>query len=393
LEEKIKPIIEELVYNLANKMPQDPIKYMIEWLQGKGGYTSNGLTAEEKSELEQLRRDIQVYRERDEGNDAQSNESDEDSVNAQEEKETENNILKRLSMGRGPRNEVSAEVYGMFNTQEKFVPKVVKKSDEQINRIKLRILPSFLFSSLDESDLQIIINAMTEKKFKEGESVITQGDKGDCLYIVDEGELDCYKKFNDNSSEQLIKTYQAGESFGELALLYNCPRAASVIAKSTSVLWELDRETFNHIVKDSTSKKRKKYQEFLKGVDILHSIDNYELAQICDALRVVSFEEGDFIVQEGEFGDVFYIIESGSASVYKTLEPGKQPTKVLDYKEGQYFGELALIKGEPRAASVKANSQIKLITLDRLSFKRLLGPIEKILERNSEKYVKYIKKQ
>jgi cAMP-dependent protein kinase regulator len=48
-----------------------------------------------------------------------------------------------------------------------------------------------------------------------------------------------------------LKTYESGESFGELALLYNAPRAASIKAKNTCNLYELDRETFNHIVKDA----------------------------------------------------------------------------------------------------------------------------------------------
>lgn len=65
--------------------------------------------------------------------------------------------------------------------------------------------------------------------------------------------------------------------------------------------------------------------------------------------------------------------------------------EVKRYKQGDYFGELALIKGEPRAANIVAETNLKLITLDRNSFKRLLGPIEDILRRNSDQYVKYMK--
>ena len=87
---------------------------------------------------------------------------------------------------------------------------------------------------------------------------------------------------------------------------------------------------------------------------------------------------------------MFYILVEGEAVATKTLEPGKPPEVVKSYSKGDYFGELALIKGEPRAANVVAESPLKVITLDRNSFKRLLGPIELILKRNSKEYVKYV---
>ncbi len=67
--------------------------------------------------------------------------------------------------------------------------------------------------------------------------------------MVDSGELDCYKVFVEGEEEKYIKPYHSGDAFGELALLYNAPRAASIRTKTESVLFSLDRETFNHIVK------------------------------------------------------------------------------------------------------------------------------------------------
>ncbi len=84
-------------------------------------------------------------------------------------------------------------------------------------------------------------------------------------------------------------------------------------------------------------------------------------------------------------------MEDGECYAEKVFTEGSTAVKVKDYQKGSYFGELALIKNEPRAASIIAITDCKLLSLDRLSFKRLLGPIENMLKRNSEAYIKYLK--
>lgn len=100
-----------------------------------------------------------------------------------------------VNKGKGGRTAVSAEVYGEYNKKGDFKPKVIKKNNDQINRIKSRIIQSFLFQGLEQHDVEIVINAMEEKIFQSGDTVITQGEKGDTLYVIEKGELDCYKKF------------------------------------------------------------------------------------------------------------------------------------------------------------------------------------------------------
>lgn len=106
-----------------------------------------------------------------------------------------------------------------------------------------------MFQCLDDSEKEMVVDAMEEKTFSAGENIITQGEDGDVLYVVDKGELDCFKRFSEDQEPKHLKVYQPGESFGELALLYNAPRAATITAKTDSVLFALDRDTFNHIVK------------------------------------------------------------------------------------------------------------------------------------------------
>jgi cAMP-dependent protein kinase regulator len=78
------------------------------------------------------------------------------------------------------------------------------------------------------------------------------------------------------------------------------------------------------------------------------------LTQISDALKTISFRPGDYVIREGEMGDVFYMVEDGEAEATKTFEAGKPAQVVKNYRVGDYFGELALIKGEPRAANIVA---------------------------------------
>merc|ERR1719386_290064 len=115
---------------------------------------------------------------------------------------------------------------------------------------------------------------MEEKVFNKGDWVIKQGDDGDVLYVIDQGTLDCFKQFTKGGPNKHLKVYQPGESFGELALLYNAPRAASIQAKEKCVLFSLDRDCFNHIVKESAVKRRNLYEEFLSKVEILGTLDS-----------------------------------------------------------------------------------------------------------------------
>ena len=80
------------------------------------------------------------------------------------------------------------------------------------------------------------------------------------------------------------------------------------------------------------------------------------------------------------------MIESGEAYATKTVSNGDSPKNVMNYKEGDYFGERSLIKNEPRAANVIAKTDCNVVLMDRHSFKRLLGPIEEILKRNMEEF-------
>jgi len=152
--------------------------------------------------------------------------------------------------------------------------------------------------SLDEKDMMVVIDAMDEKLFKAGETVIQEGEPGEVLYIVENGALSCHKIIDGES--KFLKNYQAGDVFGELALLYNAPRAATIKADSDGQLWVLDRGTFNNIVKEASQKKRQQYEDFLQTVPILQNMDHYERSKLADAVKEKKVQAGEKIINQGD---------------------------------------------------------------------------------------------
>ena len=154
--------------------------------------------------------------------------------------------------------------------------------------------------------------------------IIKQGDIGEELFIVDAGVLDCYKIAPGSVGLKYLKQYHKGDTFGELALLYNVPRAATVETVTDCVLFVLGREYFSSIVKDNAIQKRKKYESFLYNVQILQSMENYERSKICDALVPCEFKKGDYIIKQGDEGDTFYILEQGECVATRIRSKGIQ---------------------------------------------------------------------
>ncbi|XP_038843527.1 cAMP-dependent protein kinase type I-alpha regulatory subunit-like, partial [Salvelinus namaycush] len=181
-----------------------------------------------------------------------------------------------------------------------------------------------------------------------------------------------------------------GGSFGELALIYGTPRAATVRAKSNVKLWGIDRDSYRRILMGSTLRKRKMYEEFLSKVSILESLDKWERLTVADALETVQFEDGQKIVVQGEPGDEFFIILEGSAAVLQRRSEYEEFVEVGRLGPSDYFGEIALLMNRPRAATVVSRGPLKCVKLDRPRFERVLGPCSDILKRNIQQYNSFV---
>lgn len=122
-------------------------------------------------------------------------------------------------------------------------------------------------------------------------------------------------------------------------LVYNCPRAATVRAATPGVLWRVDRETFRHIIIDSTAVKRKNFEHFLESVPLLSNLSRQERAQLADCLETIKFGEGEMIIKQGDDGDKLFLILEGKAKATQTPAGAADPIEVGRMNAGQYFGQ------------------------------------------------------
>ena len=232
----------------------------------------------------------------------------------------------------------------------------------------------------------LLIDAMFEKKCKAGDEIISQGDKGDYFYVVESGLYEVWKSDNlKNPSLNSKKVFQYNEkgAFGELALMYNAPRAATVKAMKNGVLWAVDRSTFRHIIVGCTARKRKRYDNFLKDVKLLSNSSDELRASIADILETVTVGKGDYVFKTGDISDSFYFIQRGEAVV--TLGPDEKAVRTL--RAGDFFGERGIMNNDPRSANVRVVSdKLDIAGMSSASFIRLFGEFYSAFRENFKGY-------
>jgi len=279
---------------------------------------------------------------------------------------------------------VSAEVPDE-NEAANYQKVVIPKTAEVRRALESVMCKNVLFAHLDPDEKTDVFDAMAPLERGPGETVIEQGEDGDNFYVIESGEVDVYV------NNAYVLSIKEGGSFGELALIYGTPRAATVIAKTHVKLWCIDRATYRRLLMGSTMRKRKLYDEFLSKVQILADLDKWERANVADALERCDFEAGTHVVEQGQPGDEFFIIVEGEADVLQKRSDDAPYENVGHLTSSDYFGEIALLLDRPRAATVVAKTLLKCVKLDRGRFERVMGPVREILKRDVSNYNSYVK--
>ncbi|XP_042224229.1 cAMP-dependent protein kinase type II regulatory subunit-like isoform X1 [Homarus americanus] len=295
--------------------------------------------------------------------------------------ETEEPPLNRFTR----RKSVFAEAYDPEEDDDDGERIIHAKSDEQRQRLSEAVKNIFLFRSLDHDQIGEVLDAMFERRVTEGENVIKQGDDGDNFYVIESGVYNIFVKSDSDAEPRLVGKYDNSGSFGELALMYNLPRAATIQAVTSGALWAMERQTFRRILLKSACRKRKMYEALLENVPMLKTLEKYERMNLADALVPKVYAPGEQIIMQGDSADGMYFLEDGTVRIMMAKENNEEK-EISRVSVGGYFGELALVTKKARAASVYAVGKAKLAFLDVEAFERLLGPCMDLMKRNIEDY-------
>ncbi|XP_029705812.1 cGMP-dependent protein kinase 2 [Takifugu rubripes] len=243
----------------------------------------------------------------------------------------------------------------------------VKKNSSEANLIVKAIQKNDFLSRLDDEQTAMMVELLAVSSFKPGDHVIKEGTEGDSMYIVAGGELRVTQAGRD------LRTLTTGDVFGELAILYNCKRTATVTAKTAVRLWCMERQTYRTIITNKSKKRREQLMGFLKMSRTLKDLNDVQLSKIIDSMEEVKYQDKDVIVREGAEANTFYIILKGEVLVTKNVNGHQKQIRRMG--KGEHFGEQALIREVLRTATCSADGPVTCLSIDKEVFEETI-PVE-----------------
>ncbi len=389
--EGLTDLLQDFTVEVLRKRPADLVvfaaQYFEELLDKRGANENNN---NKTSVLNKL---AQVNNSNSNNNNHKTNDNNNSNNEDEEEEEYEDDEMgdmpdlpkNRYAAGANRRVSVAAEKYNPEEDTDDEPAQVHPKSDAERSFLLSIVANIFIFRSLEKKQFDRVIDAMFSRQVNENEAIIEQGDDGDNFYIIESGVYDILV------NKTKVGDYNNKGSFGELALMYNMPRAATIIAKTNGKLWALDRLTFKRIVLKTAFEKRKMYEQLLENMPMFKSLNSYERMNVADALFSRSFNDGEAIIKQGEQAQCMYFVEHGKVKIVREQDGRSKELKVCE--SGDYFGELALLTKKPRAATAYAQgNDTKCAILDVDAFERLLGPCVKIMQKNIPNYEETLQK-
>ena len=235
-----------------------------------------------------------------------------------------------------------------------------------------------------------------KERFEFGDLIVREGDEADAFYFLASGRARVVKK-SAKGEELVLASLRPGSEFGDAALLGGGPRTASVRCSTSVEVLRLGRDEFVEMLR--LHPDLRKYMELTARFKAVHGFlyeySNFgrlsaaALRELVEKLSPVDVSKGQMILREGEPAGPMYIVKAGRVRIFS--KAGSREKNLAFCREGDFFGELSLLTGAPRAASAQASADSQLLALGPDSvhdLKRRFPDFLKLLEERVAQYNK-----
>ncbi|XP_053957756.1 cGMP-dependent protein kinase, isozyme 2 forms cD4/T1/T3A/T3B isoform X1 [Anastrepha ludens] len=257
------------------------------------------------------------------------------------------------------------------------------KDERSRELIKSAILDNDFMKNLDITQIREIVDCMYPVKYAAKSLIIKEGDVGSIVYVMEEGRVEVSRE------GKYLSTLSGAKVLGELAILYNCQRTATITAITECKLWAIERQCFQTIMMRTGLIRQAQYTDFLKSVPIFKNLPEDTLIKISDVLEETHYQMGDYIVRQGARGDTFFIISKGQVRV-TIKQPDTQEEKFKrTLVKGDFFGEKALQGDDLRTANIICDSAdgVTCLVIDRETFNQLISNLDEIKHRYDDECI------
>jgi len=250
------------------------------------------------------------------------------------------------------------------------------------------------------ADLPAELRDLVERSFvtmrlQFGQALFEQGDMPDGYYVIAEGTARVLKEGEDGE-EVSLNVLGPGAAFGETALMEGTPRTATVRASSALTVLRLDGGVFRALMElhpavaeaFSMSERTRRLNDFLRVHSAFAALDREATQGLLERLEEVQLADGEAAVRQGDASDALYLVQDGRLGVW-IQPPDGEARRVRTLHSGEFFGELGLLEGEPRSATVLAEGAVSLLRLPGEDFDRLVAEHPAFAARVQERIALY----
>ncbi|HEX8823936.1 MAG TPA: cyclic nucleotide-binding domain-containing protein [Archangium sp.] len=236
-----------------------------------------------------------------------------------------------------------------------------------------------LFSQLEREPFMALLGVLELRTFQPGQNLITEGEPGRSTFTLVEGQVDVMRQV-EGGERRTLASLGEGEFFGEIALVSESPRMATVVATRRTLALELprtrlERITLKHPVVGETSRafyRDRLLANVLRSNPVFTALSPEQRQALSNIFEMRTVAAGHVIIEQGQKGDGLYLLLQGQVTPVFRHPDGKQ-TAFTSLREGDVFGEISLLLGQPATATVRAETSVHMLRLARDAFEQYLA--------------------